>query len=134
MFTDAEVDGQDVFASRLLLHGCCISLIDGMVEVVWLERMCLAVSIWHVIMLLMESCGPCTERPLRFESRRETHQAFDGMQETCMSMEPFPEFSGSVEVFCMLGDSFLAQILGEDLPALFFGRVVAPVLPSTNGP
>jgi len=78
-FTDAEVDGQDVQAHRLLWHGCCISLIDGMVEVVWLERMCLDVSIVHVIFLLMESCGPCTETPLTFESSWETHHACDGM-------------------------------------------------------
>jgi len=52
-----------------------------------------------------------------------------------MSMLPFPEFSGSVEVFscgCMLGDPFLTQILGEDLHPIFFCRVVAPVLLSTN--
>jgi hypothetical protein len=66
-------------ASRSLWHGCCISLIDGMVKVGWLERLCLDVSICRVIFLLIESCDPCTEMRLRFEYSWDTHHASDGI-------------------------------------------------------
>src|SRR5690349_11372678 len=44
----------------------------------WLERLCLDVSIFHVILLLIESCDPCTETRLRFEYSWDTHHASDG--------------------------------------------------------
>jgi hypothetical protein len=65
--------------SNLVARMCKLTACCGMVEKAWLERMCLDVSIFHLIFLLIESCDPCTETPLTFESSWEIHQAFDGI-------------------------------------------------------
>lgn len=61
-----QFGGQDVQAHRLLWHSG-----EGVVG----EN----VSIFHLILLLIESCDPCTETPLTFERSWEIHQAFGGI-------------------------------------------------------
>jgi hypothetical protein len=58
---------QDQFACSWLLHFCCFSLIDGIVEMARLEEAFLDVSVFHLIFLLLEHGDPCIETPSTFE-------------------------------------------------------------------